>query len=56
MDIAEATGIDVKPPAGAMRTTLAVLSEIAVAKGYAAEMTMAATGRRPLRDGFTLFD
>ena len=56
MDIAEATGIDAKPPSGAMRTTLAVLSEIALAKGYAAEMTMAATGRRSLRDGFTLFD
>ena len=48
--------MDVKPPPGPMRATLAVLSESAVAKGYAAEMTMAATGRRPLRDGFTLFD
>ena len=48
--------MDVKPPPGPMRATLAVLSEIAVAKGDAAEMAMAATGRRPLRDGFTLFD
>lgn len=56
MDIAEATDIDAQPPSGAMRTTLAVLSEIAVAKGLAAEIAMAATGRRPLRDGFTLFD
>ena len=55
MDIADATGIDAKPPAGAIRTTLAVLSEIAV-KGYAAKMVMAATGRRPMRDGFTQFD
>ena len=56
LDLAGATGMDVKQPPGAMRATLAVLSETAVAKGYAAEMTMAATGRRPLRDGFTLFD
>ena len=56
VDIADAAGIEVAPPPQAMRVTLGVLSDIAIAKGSATELALAVTGRRPLRDGFSLFD
>ncbi len=54
LDLAEAVGQDARPPAGAMKVTLDVLSAVAVKRGLGASVALAATGRAPLPAGFTL--
>jgi uncharacterized protein (TIGR03083 family) len=54
LDLAQAVGQDVEPPASGMQVTLDLLSGVAVKRGLGPSLALAATGRGPLPGGFTL--
>ena len=54
MDLAKAVGVDDKPPEAGMEATLKILSQLAIHRGHAATLTLAATGRHGLPDGFSV--
>ncbi|MDE2803501.1 MAG: maleylpyruvate isomerase family mycothiol-dependent enzyme [Chloroflexota bacterium] len=54
MDVANAVGVEVEPPAAAQYVSLALLGEIAVAQGEGTMLTMALCGRHPLPDGYNV--
>ncbi|MDE2899520.1 MAG: maleylpyruvate isomerase N-terminal domain-containing protein [Chloroflexota bacterium] len=54
MDVANAVGVEVEPPAAAQHVSLALLGEIAVVQGEGTMLTMALYGRHPLPDGYNV--
>ncbi|MDA0265316.1 MAG: maleylpyruvate isomerase N-terminal domain-containing protein [Chloroflexi bacterium] len=54
MDLAQALGIKAEPPQRGMETTVQIMGQLAVQRGHAADLVMAATGRRGLPGGFSV--
>ena len=54
MDLAKAVGVDAKPPEKGMTATLEILGQIALYRGHASELLLAATGRGGLPVGFSV--
>ena len=54
MDLAKAVGVDSKPPEKGMTATLEILGQIALYRGQASDLVLAATGRRGLPTGFSV--
>jgi uncharacterized protein (TIGR03083 family) len=54
MDLAKAVGIDAKPPENGMAATLEILGLIALHRGHASDLVIAATGRGALPEGFSV--
>ena len=54
MDLAKAVGVDDKPPESGMETTLQILGQLALHRGYAPNLILAATGRQGLPEGFSV--
>ncbi|MYA49354.1 MAG: maleylpyruvate isomerase family protein [Chloroflexi bacterium] len=54
IDLANALGMDAKPPRECVRATLYVLADYAVREGTGAEVAFALTGRAPLPPGFSV--
>ena len=54
MDLAKALGVDAEPPANGMEATLQILGQIALHRGHASDLVLAATGRNGLPDGFSV--
>ena len=54
MDLAKAVGVDSAPPNNGMETTLGILGQIALYRGRAPSLVLAATGRGSLPDGFSV--
>jgi len=54
MDLAKAVGVDASPPDRGMETTLGILGQMALYRGNAPSLVLAATGRGSLPDGFTV--
>jgi len=54
MDLAKAVGVDAKPPENGMAATLEILGQLALYRGQASDLVMAATGRHGLPNGFTV--
>ncbi|HET7724170.1 MAG TPA: maleylpyruvate isomerase N-terminal domain-containing protein [Propionibacteriaceae bacterium] len=53
-DLAAALGQPADPPAVAARAALALAGDLVIDEGHAGEVLLALTGRRPLRDGYSL--
>ncbi len=56
LDIASALGVDAEPPEAPMEMTLRLLADIAVQSGRGPVLALAATGRTPLPQGFSVLD
>lgn len=54
LDLATALGVEAEPPRGALAVTLRTLAALALESGRGAELALAATGRAPLGDGFSV--
>lgn len=54
MDLAKAVGVDSAPPDRGMETTLGILGQIALYRGWAPSLVLAATGRGVLPDSFSV--
>ena len=54
MDLAKAVGVEAKPPEAGMETTLQIMGQIALHRGHASDLVLAATGRGELPDGFSV--
>ncbi len=54
MDLAKAVGVDSKPPEKGMTATLEILGQIALYRGQASDLVLAATGRGGLPTGFSV--
>ena len=54
MDLAKAVGVDAKPPENGMTATLEILGQIALYRGHASDLVLAATGRGGLPVGFSV--
>ena len=54
MDLAKAVGVDSKPPEKGMTATLEILGQIALYRGQALDLVLAATGRGGLPTGFSV--
>ena len=54
MDLAKSLGLDAEPPERGMAATLEILGQLALYRGHAADLVMAATGRHSLPAGFTV--
>ena len=54
MDLAKALSLDAKPPESAMAATIQLLGEIALHRGTAPALVLAATGRGSLPEGFSV--
>ncbi len=54
LDLAKALGLDDEPPENGMEATLQILGQLALYRGHAATLTLAATGRHGLPDGFSV--
>ena len=54
MDLAKAVGVDSAPPDRGMETTLGILGQIALSRGWAPSLVLAATGRGVLPDSFSV--
>ena len=54
IDLAKAVSVDDKPPESGMETTLQILGQLALYRGYASNLILAATGRHGLPEGFSV--
>jgi len=54
IDLAKAVSVDDKPPESGMETTLQILGQLALYRGYAPNLILAATGRHGLPEGFSV--
>ena len=54
MDLAKSLGLDAEPPERGMAATLEILGQLALYRGHAPDLVMAATGRGDLPAGFTV--
>lgn len=54
LDLANAIGVEAQPPREALAVALRTLAAIALESGRGAELALAATGRAPLGDGFSV--
>jgi len=54
MDLAKSLGLDSEPPEKGMAATLEILGQLALYRGHASDLVMAATGRKGLPAGFTV--
>ncbi len=54
MDLAKAVGVEAEPPEKGMAATIEILGQLALYRGHASELVLAATGRGGLPDGFTV--
>ena len=56
LDLAKALGVDDEPPENGMEATLQILGQLALYRGRAPDLILAATGRHGLPDGFSVLD
>ncbi len=54
MDLAKAVVVDAEPPEKGMAATLEILGQIALHRGHASDLVLAATGRGGLPNGFSV--
>ena len=54
LDLAKAVGVDDEPPSAGMDSTLQILGQLALQRGHAPDLILAATGRHSLPDGFSV--
>jgi len=54
MDLAKSLGVDATPPEKGMAVTLEMLGQIALYRGHASDLVLAATGRGGLPNGFSV--
>ena len=54
MDLAKALGVKAEPPENGMEATLQILGQLALYRGHAPDLVLAATGRHGLPDGFSV--
>lgn len=54
LDLANAIGVEAQPPREALAVALRTLAAIALESGRGAELALAATGRAPLGEGFSV--
>ena len=54
MDLAKAVGVDDKPPESGLEATIQILGQLALYRGQAPNLILAATGRHGLPDGFSV--
>ena len=54
MDLAKSLGVDATPPEKGMAATLEILGQIALYRGHASDLVLAATGRGGLPNGFSV--
>jgi len=54
MDLAKSLGLEAEPPERGMAATLEILSQLALYRGHASDLVIAATGRGGLPAGFTV--
>jgi len=54
LDLAKAVGVAVEPPSNGMESTLQILGQLALYRGHAPNLILAATGRHGLPDGFSV--
>lgn len=54
MDLTNALGMETTPPERGMETTVQLLGQLALYRGHAPGLILAATGRRGLTDGFSV--
>ncbi len=54
MDLAKTVGVDARPPEKAMETALLLLGQLALHRGLAPDLVLAATGRQDLPSGFNV--
>jgi uncharacterized protein (TIGR03083 family) len=55
LDLAAALGLEVEPPAAALRVSLGIAQEVALRRGRGAALLRAVTGRAGLTAGFSIF-
>ena len=54
LDLAKALGVDDEPPENGMEATLQILGQLALYRGHASSLVLAATGRHGLPKGFSV--
>ena len=54
MDLTQALGVESNPPERGMELTLQIIGQLALHRGHAPELVLAATGRHGLTSGFTV--
>lgn len=54
LDLAKAIGVDAEPPENGMAATLLILGQLALYRGHAPDLVLAATGRHGLPNGFSV--
>ena len=54
MDLAKAISVDVQPPESGLEATVQILGQLALYRGHAPTLALAATGRHGLPDGFSV--
>ena len=54
LDLANAIGVEAQPPREALALTLRTLADLALESGRGAQLALAATGRAPLGEGFSV--
>ena len=54
MDMAKAVGVESDPPGSGMETTIEIMGQLALYRGYASDLILSATGRGRLPEGFSV--
>ena len=54
MDLTKALGVESRPPRSGMETTLLMIGQLALNRGYAQDLILSSTGRDGLARGFTV--
>jgi hypothetical protein len=54
MDLATAVGVSDKPPEKGLEATIEIMGQLAVYRGHAPGLILAATGRHTLAQGFSV--
>ncbi len=54
MDLAKAVGVSDEPPESGLEATMEILGQLALSRGHASNLILAATGRHGLPDGFSV--
>ena len=54
MDLIKALGVESSPPRRGMETTLQMIGQLALNRGYAQDLILSSTGRDGLARGFTV--
>jgi hypothetical protein len=54
MDLAKSLGVDIEPPKSGLEATVQIVGQLALHRGHAPNLILAATGRNDLPDGFSV--